>query len=132
MIDGSDIVIDDDSLTHSLFSTSSILYSKIYVPHPSHFVHTYLIDGVQFSDFQYFFLDISSPISVFPLTILDLRFFCISSFVLGINTHSLFEYFEHRLPSSFHNSTTEDSLSVYSHESTDILICVLLYYLEAI
>ena len=39
------IDIDDDSLTHSLFSMSSILDFDIYVPHPSHFVHKSLIDG---------------------------------------------------------------------------------------
>ena len=70
MIDGSVIVIDDYSLTHSLFSISSVLDSEIYVPDPSHFVPTSLIDVVQPSDFQDVFLAISSPISVFPLTIL--------------------------------------------------------------
>ena len=49
--DGYSIVIDDDSLTHSLFSMSSILDSEIYVPDPSHFVHNSLIDGAQPSDF---------------------------------------------------------------------------------
>ena len=58
--------------------------------------------------------------SVFPLTILDLMCLCISSFVLGINTQSLLEYFEHILLSCFH---TEDSLPVYSHEFIDMLIC---------
>ena len=50
MIDGASIFIDDDSLTHSLFSISPILDSEICVPDPSHFVHTSLIDGVQPSD----------------------------------------------------------------------------------
>ena len=58
--------------------------------------------------------------------------FLISSFILGINTQSLFEYFEHLLHSSFHTSTTKDSLLVYSNESTNMLICVLLNSLEAI
>ena len=49
--DGDAIFIYDDSLTHSLFSMYSILYYEIYVPHPSHFVHTSLIDGAQPSDF---------------------------------------------------------------------------------
>ena len=46
--------------------------------------------------------------------------FSISSFILGINTQSLLEDFEHLLISSFH---TEDSLPVYFHESIDMLIC---------
>ena len=56
--DGDSIVIDDDSLTHSLFSMSSILDYEIYVPDPSHFVHTSLIDSAQPSDFQDVFLAI--------------------------------------------------------------------------
>ena len=44
----------------------------------------------------------------------------ISSFFLGINTHNLLEDCEHLLFSSFH---TEDSLPVYSYESTNMLIC---------
>ena len=43
---GASIFIDVDSLTHSLFSMYSILDFDIYVPHPSHFVHNSLIDGV--------------------------------------------------------------------------------------
>ena len=128
---GVDIDIDDDSLTHSLFSMSYILDSEIYVPDPWHFVHNSLIDGVQPSVFLDVFLAKSSPISVMPLTILDLMCFCIS-FGLDINTQSLLEYFEHILPSSFHTSTTKDSLSIYSYDSIDVLICVLLEYLEAI
>ena len=110
----------------------SILDYEIYVPDPSHFMHNSLIDGAQPSDFHDVFLAISSPISVFPLTILDLMCFCISYFVPSINPQSLFEYFEHLLPSSFHTSTTKDSLSVYSHESTTVLICDILDSLEAI
>ena len=59
--DGVVIVIDDDSLTQSLFSMSFILYSEIYVPYPSHLVHNSLIDGVQPSDFWDVFLALSSP-----------------------------------------------------------------------
>ena len=99
---------------------SSIFDYEMFVLDPSHFVPTSLIDGAQPSDFQDVFLATSSPISVIPLTIIDLMFLCISSFVLGINTQSLLEYFEHLLLSSFH---TEDSLPVYSHESTNMLIC---------
>ena len=39
---------------------------------------------------------------------------------LGINTPNLLEYCEHLIRSSFY---TKDSLPVYSHESTDMLIC---------
>ena len=53
---GSAIDIYDDPITRSLFSISPILYSEIYVPDPSHFVHTSLIDGAQPSDFQDVFL----------------------------------------------------------------------------
>ena len=49
--DGANIFINNDSLTHSLFSMYSILDSKIYVPDPSNFVHTSLIDGAQPNDF---------------------------------------------------------------------------------
>ena len=45
------IDIDDDPITHSLFSKYPILDSEIYVPDPSHFVHTSLIDCAQPSDF---------------------------------------------------------------------------------
>ena len=43
---GSAADIDYDPITHSLFSKSPILYSHIYVPDPSHFLHTSLLDGV--------------------------------------------------------------------------------------
>ena len=43
--------IDYDTITHSLLSKSHILYSDIYVPDSSHFVHTSLIDGAQPSNF---------------------------------------------------------------------------------
>ena len=36
--------IDDDPITHSLFSISPILDSDIYVHDSSHFVYTSLID----------------------------------------------------------------------------------------
>ena len=98
---------------------------------PSHIVHNSLIDGAQPSEFQDVFLAISSPINVHPLTIPDHMFFCISSFVLGINPESLFEDFEHVLPSSFHTSTKKDYLPVYSHDSTNMLIYDLFYSLEA-
>ena len=68
------INIDDDPFTHSLFSISPIFDSEIYVPDPSHFVHTSLFDGVQPSVFLDAFLAKSSPISVIPLTILDIIF----------------------------------------------------------
>ena len=44
---GDSIDIDDDPITHSLFSISPILDFEIYVPDSSHFVHTSLIDGAQ-------------------------------------------------------------------------------------
>ena len=69
---GDSIDINEYSITHSLFSKSSILYSDIYVPDPSHLVHTSLIDGVQPSDLQDVCLAKSSPISVMTLTILDI------------------------------------------------------------
>ena len=90
------------------------------MPYPSHFVHTSLIDGAQPSDFQDVCLAKSSLIYVIPLTLLDIRCFRISSFFLHINTQNLLEYCEHLILSSFH---TNDSLLVYSHESTDMLIC---------
>ena len=102
--------IDDYPITHSFFYKSPILYSDIYVRDPSHFVHTSLIDGAQPSVFLDVCLAKSSPISVIPLTILDIMCFCIPSFVLGINTQILLEYFEHCLLSSFHTSITDDSL----------------------
>ena len=48
---GVDIDIDDDPFTHSFFSISPILDSEIYVLDPSHFVHTFLIDGGKTSVF---------------------------------------------------------------------------------
>ena len=66
------ISIDDDSLSHSLFSMSSILDSDIYVLDPSHFVYTSLIDGAQPSDFQDVCLAKSNLIFGIPLTLLDL------------------------------------------------------------
>ena len=112
--------IDYDPITHSFFSKSPILDSEIYVPDPSHLVHTSLIDGVQPSDFEDVCLATSSLICVIPLTLLDIMCFSISSFVLVIDTQNLLEDFEHLILSSFH---TEDSLPVYSHESIDMLIC---------
>ena len=91
--DSTDIDIDYDPITHSLFSQSPILDSEIYVPDVSHLLHTSLIDGVQPSDFQDVFLATSSIICVIPLTLLDLMCFSISSFVLGINPQSLLEDF---------------------------------------
>ena len=41
----------DDSLTHSVFSMSSIMDSKIHMPYPSQFVRTSLLDGAQLSAF---------------------------------------------------------------------------------
>ena len=48
---GDSIYIYDDPITDSFFSKYPILDSEIHVPHPSHFVHTSLIDGAQPSDF---------------------------------------------------------------------------------
>ena len=87
---------------------------------PSHFVHTSLIDGVQPSDFQDDCLAKSRLICVIQITLLYLICFCVSSFFLGINTQNLLEDCEHLILSSFHK---EDSLPVYFHESTDMLIC---------
>ena len=106
--DSSDIDIYYDPITHSLLSQSPILDSKIYVPDSSHLLHTSLIDGAQPSAFQDVCLATSSLIYFILVTLLDLMCFRISSFVLGINTQSLLEYFEHLLPSSFHTSTIED------------------------
>ena len=126
---GDYIDIYDDTFTHSLIYIYHILYSNIYVPDPSHFVHNSLIDGAQPNDFQDVCLATSSLICVITLTLLDIMCFIISSFFLGINTQSLLEDCEHLILSSFH---TEDSLPVYSHESTDMIICDPLYYdLEA-
>ena len=47
------------------------------------------------------------------------------------NSQSLLEDFEHHYLSSSHTSTIEDSLLVYSHESTVVLICDLLDSLES-
>ena len=66
------IYIDDNPFTLSFFSKSPILDSNIYVPDPSHFVHTSLVDGAQPSDFQDVFLTKSSLICVISLTLLDL------------------------------------------------------------
>ena len=41
----------DDSLTHSVFSMSSIMDYEIHMPDLSHFVHASLLDGAQPSDF---------------------------------------------------------------------------------
>ena len=41
----------DDSLTHSVFSMSSIMDFEINMPDLSHFVHASLLDGAQHSDF---------------------------------------------------------------------------------
>ena len=54
-------------LTHSLFNKSPISYSEIYVPDPSHFVHTSLLDGAQPSEFQDVFLAKSSPLVSYHL-----------------------------------------------------------------
>ena len=83
---GASIDIYDDPITHSSFSKSLILDSEIYVPDPSHFMHTSLNDGVQPSDFQDVCLATSSLIYVIPLTLIDITCFSISSFVPGINT----------------------------------------------
>ena len=48
---GASIDIDDDPITHSLFSKYPILDSEIYMPDSSHLFHTSLIDGAQPSDF---------------------------------------------------------------------------------
>ena len=90
------------------------------MPYSSHLVHTSLIDGAQPNDFQDVCLATSSLICVIPLTLLDLMCFRISSFFLHINTQNLLEDCEHLFLSSFH---TEDSLPMYSHESTNMLIC---------
>ena len=50
MTNGDSIAIDD-SLTHSVFSMSSIMDSEIHILDLSDFVHTSLIDGVQPDDF---------------------------------------------------------------------------------
>ena len=83
---GAYIDIDDDPIAHSLFSKSPILDSDIYVPDPSHLVHTSLIDGVQPSEFQDACLAKSKLSFVIPLNLIYLMCFRISSFVLGINT----------------------------------------------
>ena len=46
-----DAIAIDDSLTHSVFSMSSIMDSEIHMPDLSHFVHASLLDGAQPSDF---------------------------------------------------------------------------------
>ena len=107
-----DIDVDYDPITHSFFSKSPILDSEIYVPDPSHFVHTSLLDGAQPTNFQYVCLTKSSPLSVLTLTILDPMCFCNSSFSLGTHSQSLLEYFEHHYISSLHSSTIQDYLLV--------------------
>ena len=67
---GATIAIDD-SLTHSVFSISSIMDSEIHMPDLSHFVHASLLDGAQPSYFQDVCLAKSSPFSVLPITIID-------------------------------------------------------------
>ena len=54
----------DDSLTHSVFSMSSIMDSEIHMLDLSHFVHASLLDGAQPNDFQDVCLAKSSPFSV--------------------------------------------------------------------
>ena len=66
----------DDSLTHPVFSMSSIMDFEIHMPDLSHLVHASPLDGAQPSDFQDAYLAKSSPSSVFPLTILDPMCFC--------------------------------------------------------
>ena len=83
---GDSIDIYDDTFTHSLFFKFPILDSEIYVPDPSHFMHTSLIDGAQPSAFLDDYLAKSSIMCVIPLTLIDLMCFKISSFFLGINT----------------------------------------------
>ena len=56
---------------------------------------------------------------------------CSSSFFLGTHSQSLLEDFEHHYLSSSHTSTIGDSLPIYLHESTFVLICDLLDSLEA-
>ena len=67
-----DIDIDYDPITHSLFSKSPILDSKIYVADSSHLLHTSLIDGAQPSNFQDVCLAKSSLICVIPFNLLDI------------------------------------------------------------
>ena len=121
----------DDSLTHLVFSMSSIMDSEIHMPDLSHLVHASPLDGAQPNDFQDACLAKSSPSSVLPLTILDPMHFCSSSFVLGTHSQSLHEYFGHHYLYSSHTSTIEYSLPVYSHETTVVFICDLLDSLEA-
>ena len=66
-----EMLLLDDSLTHSVFSMSSIMDYEIHMLDLSHFVHASLVDGAQPSDLQGVFLAKSSIFSVFPLTILD-------------------------------------------------------------
>ena len=42
----------DDSLTHSVFSMSSIMDYEIHMPDLSHLVHASLLDGAQISEFM--------------------------------------------------------------------------------
>ena len=100
-----DVISIDDSLTHSVFSMSSIMDFEIHMPDLSHYVHASLLDGVQPSEFQDSCLANSSTFSVFPLTILDLMCLCSSSFVLSTHSQSLLEDFEHHYLFSSHTST---------------------------
>ena len=97
------ISIDDDSLTHLIFSISPSIDSEIYVPDSSHLFLTSLIDGAQPSDFQDVCFATSSLICVIPLTLIDLMCFSISFFVLGINTQSLLEDCEHLIMPIHHS-----------------------------
>ena len=45
------IISIDDSLTHLVFSMSSIMDSEIHMLDLSHFMHASLLDGAQPSDF---------------------------------------------------------------------------------
>ena len=45
------VIAIDDSLTHSVFSMSSIMGSEIHMADLSHLVHASLLDGAQPSDF---------------------------------------------------------------------------------
>ena len=71
-VNNGDSIAIDDSLTHSVFSMSSIMDSESHMPYLSHFVHTSLIDGAQPNEFQDVCLAKSSPISGMPLPILDI------------------------------------------------------------
>ena len=57
-------IVIDDSLTHSVFSMSSIMDFEIHMLDLSHVVHASLLDGVQPSDFHDVFLAKLGPFSV--------------------------------------------------------------------